>query len=295
MSLLQISGMDPGELRAILDLGHEIKGHPARFDGVLSGRTVGLFFEKPSLRTWVSSNVGAAELGAHPVLLSDRQTGLGTRESPEDVGRVLDRYLDLLGMRVFDHEDLERVASAMAAPVVNLLSDREHPCQAVADLLTVEEHRRGGARVAYVGDGNNVCHSLALAVTKTGGSIAVASPSGFEPDRAVVEEAAAHGEIMVTNDPLEAVSGADVVYTDVWASMGQEDEAEERRRLFEPFRVDDALLDAAGDDAVFLHCLPAHRGDEVTDEVMDGPRSRVFDQAENRLHAFKAILVHLLG
>jgi ornithine carbamoyltransferase len=295
VSLVQIAGMDPGEVREIIDLGHAVKAHPGRFADALDGKIVGLFFMKPSLRTWVSSNVAAAELGAHPVLLSDRQTGLGTRETPEDVGRVLDRYVDLLGMRVFDHQDLVRVSSVMRSPVVNLLSDREHPCQAVADVMTVEEHRREGACVAYVGDGNNVCHSLLLAVTKTGASIAVATPEGFEPDPSVVEEASSHGTVVVTNDPLEAVAGADVVYTDVWASMGQEDEAAERRRLFDPYRVDDGLMEAAGPDAVFLHCLPAHRGDEVTDEVMDGPRSRVFDQAENRLHAFKAILLHLLG
>jgi ornithine carbamoyltransferase len=296
MSLLQIAGMDPAELREIVALGRSVKSDPDRFAGTLTGRSVGLFFAKPSLRTWVSSDVAVAQLGGHPLLLRDSEVGVGSREAPEDVGRVLDRYLDLLAMRVYGHGDLERVAGAMRAPVVNLLSDREHPCQAIADVMTIDETVGiDGARVAYIGDGNNVCQSLILAVTKAGGSIAVATPPGDEPDEAVVAEARGYGAVALTTDPEEAVEGADVVYTDVWASMGQESEAAARKERFARFRVDEALMARAAGDAVFLHCLPAHRGDEVTDGVIDGPRSRVFDQAENRLHGFKAVLLHLLG
>ena len=206
--------------------------------------------------------------------------------------------MDVLAFRVFDHADLVAIADNAEVPVVNLLSDREHPCQALADLQTLAEHRPlDGAVVTYVGDGNNVCHSLMIAGAMTGVSVRVAAPPGYEPaDDAVAEarDRAADGvEIMVTNDVEEAVRGADAVYTDVWASMGQEDEAAERRRLFDPYRVDGRLFGLAADDAIFLHCLPAHRGEEVTDEVVDHARSRVFDQAENRMHAFKALLLHL--
>jgi ornithine carbamoyltransferase len=218
------------------------------------------------------------------------------RETPEDVGRVLERYLDLLGMRVFDHQDLTALDVVTRMPVVNLLSDREHPCQAIADLMTLAEHRPlEGSRIAFLGDGNNVCHSLVLAATKAGGTVAVATPPGYEPAAEVVEIATRHGEVIVTNDPMEAVAGADAVYTDVWASMGQEEEAGLRKRHFARFQVDDRVMAAAGPDSIFLHCLPAHRGEEVTDSVIESANSRVFDQAENRLHAFKAILLHLLG
>lgn len=291
--LLSVADLGADGLASVVSLAAAVKADPEPTRGALAGRSIGLYFEKPSLRTWVSSDVAAAELGMHTVLIREDQTGLGVREPVEDVGRVLDRYLDVLAMRVFSHDDLERMAAVMGGPVVNLLSDREHPCQAVADLLTISEHRPlAGARVAYVGDGNNVCHSLALGVTLTGGSLTVAAPAGHEPDPSVL--ARAPGEVRVVGDPEEAVRGADVVYTDVWASMGQEAEAEERRRRFAGFQVDLRLFELARDDAVFLHCLPAHRGDEVAAEVIEHPRSRVFDQAENRLHAFKAILLHLL-
>jgi ornithine carbamoyltransferase len=233
-----------------------------------------------------------------PLVLKQDEVGLGTREAVEDVARVLDRYLDVLAFRVFDHANLVAVADHADAPVINLLSDREHPCQALADLQTLAEHRPlDGAVVTYVGDGNNVCHSLMIAGAMMGVSARVASPPGYEPAAEMVARArdlAADGvEIVVTDDVEEAVRGVDAVYTDVWASMGQEEEAAERRRLFDPYRVDGRLFGLAADDAVFLHCLPAHRGEEVTDEVVDHARSRVFDQAENRMHAFKALLLHL--
>jgi ornithine carbamoyltransferase len=296
MSLLTIAETPAADLSRMLELGAAVKADPSSYRSALSGRSIGLFFQKQSLRTWVSCDVAAIQLGIHPIVIRNDQTGLGTRETPEDVGRVLERYLDLLGMRVFDHDDLTAIDAATQMPLVNLLSDREHPCQALADLMTLAEHRPvEGARVAYLGDGNNVCHSLMLATTKAGGSISVATPPGYEPDPEVVALARRFGEVALTDDPHGAVAGADAVYTDVWASMGQETEADLRRRHFARFQVDDRVMAAAGPEAVFLHCLPAHRGEEVTDSVMESNRSRVFDQAENRLHAFKAILLHLLG
>jgi ornithine carbamoyltransferase len=277
-----------------------VKADPGKAAGRLAGRKVGLFFEKPSTRTRVSCEVAVADLGAVPLVLKQDEVGLGKRESVADVARTLDRYLDVLCFRVFRHHDLITVAEHAAAPVINLLSDLEHPCQALADLQTLAESRPlPGAVLAFLGDGNNVCHSLLLAGAMCGVSLRVASPPGFEPSDDVVARAralAAPGaEIEIGNDPAAAVRGADGVYTDVWASMGQEAEAAERRRLFEPYRVDEHLFALAGPRAVFLHCLPAHRGDEVTDGVADHERSRIFDQAENRMHAFKALLLHVAG
>jgi ornithine carbamoyltransferase len=283
---------------SVVDLAAKLKADPSSVAGSREGLRVGLFFEKPSTRTRVSCEVGTAELGAQPVVLKNDEVGLGTREAPQDVARVLERYLDVLAFRVFDHHNLELMAEHAEAPVINLLSDLEHPCQAIADLLTVVEHRPlKGASIAYVGDGNNVAHSLMLAASAVGASVTVAAPTGYGPSDTVVERArdgAVDGaQITVTDDPYAAVAGADAVYTDVWTSMGSETEAEERRRRFEPFRVTEELFEAASDDAIFMHCLPAHRGEEVTAGVMEHSRSRVFDQAENRLHAFKAILLHL--
>lgn len=296
MSLLGIADFGVDEIQHVLELGAALKADPDAYRNALAGRHVGLFFQKQSLRTWVSCDVATIQLGAHPISIRNEQTGLGVREAAEDVGRVLDRYLDLLGMRVFDHQDLTAIDAATAMPIVNLLSDREHPCQAIADVMTLAEHRPvPGSKVAFLGDGNNVCHSLILATVKAGGSIAVATPPGYEPDPAVIAAATEFGSVEVSNDPLAAVAAADAVYTDVWTSMGQEEEATLRRRHFARFQVDDRVMEAAGPEAIFLHCLPAHRGEEVTNSVMESPRSRVFDQAENRLHAFKAILLHLLG
>jgi ornithine carbamoyltransferase len=273
-----------------------VKADPEAYRSALAGRSIGLFFQKQSLRTWVSCDVAAIQLGIHPIVIRNEQPGLGTREPPADVGRVLERYLDLLGMRVFDHADLTAIDEVTAMPLVNLLSDREHPCQAVADIMTLAEHRPvAGSRIAFLGDGNNVCHSLMLATVKAGGSMRIATPPGYEPDPSFLELASRHGSVEVGNDPMAAAEGADAVYTDVWASMGQEQEAALRRRHFASFQVDDRVMAVAGGDAIFLHCLPAHRGEEVTDAVMESSNSRVFDQAENRLHAFKAILLHLLG
>jgi ornithine carbamoyltransferase len=296
VSLLAIADTSPDDLQRMLDVGAAVKADPTAYRTALAGRSIGLFFQKQSLRTWVSCDVAAIQLGIHPVVIRNEQTGLGSRETPADVGRVLERYLDLLGMRVFDHEDLLAIDRVTEMPLVNLLSDREHPCQAVADLMTLAEHRPiRGSRVAYLGDGNNVCHSLILATVKAGGSITVATPAGYEPDAAVVALASQYGDVTLGHDPVATVTGADAVYTDVWASMGQEKEAALRRRHFASFQVNDRIMAAAGPDAIFMHCLPAHRGEEVTDAVMESDASRVLDQAENRLHAFKAILLHLLG
>lgn len=294
--LLRIGDLSPAELVNLVDLSRSIKNDPAKYAGTLSGRSIGLFFMKQSVRTWVSTDVAAIELGIHPIVIRNDQIGLGTRETPEDVGRVLERYLDLLGMRVFDHNDLERVAKAVSVPVINLLSDAEHPCQAVADTQTMAEHRSlPDTTVAYVGDGNNTAASLIGAVTRAGGSVRVASPEGYSLSEEVLTDARRYGDVVVTTDPLEAVSGANVVYTDVWTSMGHEAESVERRRVFAPYQVDLDLFERATPDALFLHCLPAHRGEEVTDEVLEHPRSVIFDQAENRLHSFKAILLTALG
>lgn len=296
MSVLSVADLAPDELAAVVALGLENKARPERFRGALMGRSIGLFFEKQSLRTWVSCDVAAVQLGIHPIVIRGDQVGLGSRETPEDVGRVLDRYLDLIALRVFDHQDLARIDAVTKAPIINLLSDHEHPCQALADLMTIAEHRPlANATVVYIGDGNNVCHSLMLAVTMTGGQVRVATPPGYEPDPAVVDRAAGYGSVELFQDPAEAVEGADVVYTDVWTSMGQEEEATDRLRRFAGFQVDEKLLGRAAPEAIFLHCLPAHRGEEVSAEVLEHPRSVVFDQAENRLHSFKALLLHLLA
>jgi ornithine carbamoyltransferase len=300
MDFLGVTDLGREGLAEVLASAAAVKADPGRVAGRLAGKKVGLFFEKPSTRTRVSCEVAVADLGAVPLVLKQDEVGLGKRESAADIARVLDRYLDVLAFRVFRHSDLVTVAEYAAAPVINLLSDREHPCQALADLQTLAEARPlPGASLAFVGDGNNVCHSLLLAAALSGVSMRVASPAGYEPAAEVVERARALAdpgvEIRVGHDPAEAVRGADAVYTDVWASMGQEAEAAERRRLFEPYRVDEALFALAGERAIFLHCLPAHRGDEVTDGVADHERSRIFDQAENRMHAFKALLLHVTG
>jgi ornithine carbamoyltransferase len=298
MDFVNVADLGHDGLAEVLDLAAEVKSNRSAFAGTRSGLRVGLFFEKPSLRTRVSCEVATTDLGMVPFVLKQDEVGLGKREAVGDVGRVLDRYLDVLAFRVFDHKNLVGLAAGAEAPVINLLCDMEHPCQALADLQTVAEHRPlEGATVAFIGDGNNVCNSLMIAGAMMGTNINVASPAGHEPTEAMLAtaRAAARGgaEIMVTNDPAEAVAGADAVYTDVWASMGQEDEAAARRARFEPFRVNASLFEQAADDAIFMHCLPAHRGDEVTDAVADHPRSRIFDQAENRMHAFKALLLYL--
>jgi ornithine carbamoyltransferase len=296
MDFLHIDDLSPEDLRSVIERAEAVRADPASVEDALRGRSVGLFFQKPSTRTRVSTELASAQVGAIPVVLGQQEVGLGTREAVKDVAGVLDRYLDLIAMRVFDHQDLVQVATHAKAPVVNLLSDLEHPCQALADLHTITQHREPkGTVLAYVGDGNNVAHSLMVGAAMMGMEMRLATPRGYEPDPSYVAKARSHGTVAVTHDPVEAVTGADVVYTDVWASMGQEAETAERNRAFAAFQVDGRLFEQANPDAIFLHCLPAHRGSEVTDEVVDHPRSRILDQAENRLHTFKALLLHLVG
>jgi ornithine carbamoyltransferase len=261
-----------------------------------------MIFEKPSTRTRVSFEVAIASTGAHPVALSSQELQLGRGETIEDTGRVLSRYVDAIVLRTFEQERLELIASAASVPVVNALSDFEHPCQCLADLLTIREIKGelAGRTLTYLGDGNNVTHSLLLGGAKTGMHVRVATPPGFEPIPQIVQRATeiaegTDGSVLLTNDPREAAAGADVLYTDVWASMGQEAESDERALVFPAYRLDQEKVDVARPDVTVLHCLPAHRGQEITDEVIDGPRSAVWDQAENRLHTQKALLLWLLG
>ena len=297
---LTLAEFGPGEVALILDEALRIKTlQKSRIPyRPLRGRTLAMVFQKPSNRTRVSFEVGMYQLGGHALHLSPDEIQIGKRETPSDTGRVLARYIDAIMVRTFDHGDLEELAGAADVPVVNGLSDAHHPCQALADILTVREEFGGleGQKITYVGDGNNVAHSLAIACALTGAELTIAHPEGHGPDKDVLELAGSLGAApLLTEDPNEAVRGARVVYTDVWASMGQEAEAEKRKRKFAPYQVDEGLMSLAAEDAVFLHCLPAHRGEEVTAGVIDGPRSRVFDQAENRLHAQKALLYLLLG
>ncbi len=299
---LSVDDLEPDELADLLDLAAKVKSDPGAHAESLRGRSVALIFEKPSTRTRVSFEVGVAQLGGHAVVLSTNDLQLGRGETIEDTGRVLSRYVDAIVLRTFEQERLEVLAAAATVPVVNSLSDFEHPCQALADLLTVRERLGGleGRVLAYLGDGNNVAHSLLLAGAKVGMTVRVATPPGFEPIPQVVQRAseiasATGGAIETTDDAAAASTGADVLYTDVWASMGQEAESDERSLIFPLYQVNQALVDVAAADVLVLHCLPAHRGQEITAEVIDGPRSAVWDQAENRLHTQKALLLRLLG
>jgi ornithine carbamoyltransferase len=297
---LTLAEFSPEDISLILDEAIRIKAlQKSRIPyRPLRGRTLAMVFQKPSNRTRVSFEVGMYQLGGHALHLSPEEIQIGKRETPSDTGRVLARYIDAIMVRTFDHGDLEELAGAADVPVVNGLSDTHHPCQALADLMTVREEigTLQGTEIAYVGDGNNVAHSLAIACALTGTELTIAHPEGHGPDAEVVELADSLGSAPhLTGDPAEAVRGASVVYADVWVSMGQEAEAEQRKARFAPYQVDEDLMDLAAEDAIFLHCLPAHRGEEVTAEVIDGPRSRVFDQAENRLHAQKALLYLLMG
>jgi ornithine carbamoyltransferase len=298
---LSIDDVTPEELNLLLELAAKMKQSPSDHAGRLAGRSLALIFEKPSTRTRVSFEVAVASMGGHPLALSSTELQLGRGETIEDTGRVLSRYVDAIVLRTFEHERLEALAGAASVPVVNSLSDYEHPCQILADLLTVIERfgEPRGRTITYLGDGNNVAHSLLLGAAKLGMLIRVACPTGFEPIPQVVERAAeiageTGGSVEITNDPKAAADGADVLYTDVWASMGQEKEHAERVLVFTPYRLDAEAVARASDEAIVMHCLPAHRSEEITDEVIDGPRSVVWEQAENRLHTQKALLAWLL-
>ncbi|HEX9529929.1 MAG TPA: ornithine carbamoyltransferase [Acidimicrobiales bacterium] len=292
--LLEIDDLAPAELDSVLDLA-ERAGPPA----VLAGRGVALVFEKPSARTRSSMEMAVVQLGGHPVTIRGDEVGLDTRETTEDVARTLACFHAVIAARVLAHTTLERMVSVLEGeghspvPVVNLLSDQGHPVQALADLLTLRQHfgRLEGLTIAFVGDGNNVARSLALGCALSGATFRIASPDGFAlPLAEVARVAAIGGAIDTFSSPPEAVAGADAVYTDTWTSMGQEGEAEDRRAAFAGYRVDRALMDRAAKGAVFLHCMPAHRGEEVASEVMDGPRSLIWQQAENRMHAARGLL-----
>jgi ornithine carbamoyltransferase len=294
---LEVDDFEPVQLARVLDRAAAWKTDPARIERVLEGTVVAVIFEKPSARTRTSTEAAVVGLGAHPVYIRPEEVGFDTRETVEDVARTLECYCSVLSARVFRHRTLERMAQAVEVPVVNLLSDRAHPCQAVADMLTLRE-RFGvleGRRMLFVGDGNNVAASLAFAAALTGMELVVASPPGYELDDDVVARARNLGGVVdVTNDLHDAVKNADAVYTDVWTSMGDEDEADVRREAFAAYQVDTELMAATGNDALFLHCLPAHRGEEVTTEVLEGPLSVVWEQAANRMHAARALIPELV-
>lgn len=297
---LTLAEFSPEEMKLILDEAVKIKGwQKSRISyRPLRGRTLAMVFEKPSNRTRVSFEVGMYQLGGHALYLNPDEIQLGKRETPSDTGHVLARYIDAIMVRTFGHAELEELAEAAEVPVINGLTDIHHPCQSLADLLTIKEEfgTLEGVDVAYIGDGNNVAHSLALGCALTDANLTIAHPPGHAPDAGTITLAKKLGKAPVlTEDPEEAANGAKVVYTDVWASMGQESEAEERKEKFAPYRVDEKLMSLADESAIFLHCLPAHRGEEVTAEVIDGNSSRVFDQAENRLHAQKALLYLLMA
>jgi ornithine carbamoyltransferase len=281
---LEVDDLSPDELATVLDLAEQPDPPP-----VFAGRGAALLFEKPSNRTRVSMEMAVSQLGGHPISLRNEEVGIDTRETAEDLARIYSGMCALIGARVFEHSKLERMTSVATVPVVNLLSDDAHPVQALADLLTIRQRFGSleGRSLAYVGDGNNVCRSLMAAAAVAGMRMRVATPAGYEPSADGVSE--------LTHDPAEAVAGVDAVYTDVWASMGQEEEAAQRRQDFAGFTVDDALMAHASPEAILLHCLPAHRGEEVAASVLDGPQSAVWQQATNRMHAQRGLLLWLLS
>jgi ornithine carbamoyltransferase len=298
---ISIHDLTSEEVEHIFDLTTEMKAGKERFSNALEGKILALIFEKPSLRTRVSFEVGIRQLGGDAVYLSPSEIQMGKRESVRDVGKTLERMVDGIMIRTFGHEIVLELAEAVRIPVINGLTDLLHPCQAMADYFTVREKRGNlkGLKVVFVGDGNNVCHSLMFGAAKLGVDFWAATPRGYEPKKEIVQSASEDARrtgarIHVVNDPQEAVRNADVIYTDVWASMGQEAEAEARKRSFLPYQVNQKLFSLAKPDALFLHCLPAHRGEEVTDDVIDSNNSVVFDEAENRLHVQKAIMYELM-
>lgn len=296
VALLEVDDLDQAQLRELIDVAERWKDDPSSVTRPLAGLGVALLFEKPSARTRSSTEMAVTTLGGHPIYIRGEEVGIDTRESAEDVARTLACYCAVLTARVVDHGLLERFVDAVDIPVVNLLSDRAHPCQALADLLTLRETLGSleGRRMVFVGDGNNVAASLAFGAALSGLELVVASPPGYELDDDVAERARNLGGVIeLVADPYEAVADADAVYTDVWTSMGQEDETEQRRVAFTGYQVNAELMAAAGPQAIFLHCLPAHRGEEVTNDVIDGKQSVVWQQAENRMHAIRSLFALL--
>jgi ornithine carbamoyltransferase len=299
---LSIKDFSPQEIRRFLDLARRIKTIPEAFSASLRGKTLAMIFEKPSLRTRVTFDVGIHQLGGFSLYLSPAEINLGKRESVYDVAKNLERMVQGIMIRTFAHEIVEQMAEYASVPIINGLTDYSHPCQAMADYLTIEEVKgsAAGRKIAFVGDGNNVAHSLMFTGAQLGAHVWIATPPGYEPKADAIQWARERAQqtgatCTITNDPVAAATAADVIYTDVWASMGQEKEADVRKKIFLPFQVNTALLAKAKPDCIFLHCLPAHRGDEVTNDVIDSPRSFVFQEAENRLHVQKAIMLELMG
>lgn len=301
--LLTLVDVTPEEIEQMITLAIDLKQRHKRGEStpLLAGKSLALLFSKPSLRTRASFEVGMTQLGGASTYIEDRDIVLGVREPLKDLGRVLSRYYDGIVIRTFSHESVVELAQASTIPVLNGLTDRFHPCQILAALQTLCEHFGGlkGRRIAYVGDGNNVAHSWLLGAAQMGLALTIACPRAYQPDAGVVQQARALAEhtgasLEIVEDPRQGVKGADVVYTDVWTSMGQEQEAEERRAIFQPYQINAALLAEAPSHAVVMHCLPAHRGEEITDDVFESPSSLVFEEAENRLHAQKALLVHTM-
>jgi len=302
--LLALQDYSADEILQVLSLAIDLKqkqkkGVPHR---ILEGKTLGMIFSKSSTRTRVSFEVGFVQLGGYPIFLNSNDIQLGRGETIEDTAKVLSRYVDGIMIRTFKQSDVEGLAKYGTIPIINGLTDYLHPCQILADLLTIYEHKGAlkGLKVAYIGDGNNVANSLLIGCSKLGIDISIGSPKGYEPDEKIIAFAKANAvsqnsKVIITNDAKAAISSADAVYTDVWASMGQESEQKERAKIFAPYQVNKELFSYAKKDAIFLHCLPAHRGEEVTSDVIDSISSVVFDEAENRLHAQKAVMVMLMG
>jgi ornithine carbamoyltransferase len=300
--LCSMSDLSVHELAAMMELAHAVKSHPEDFRHALDARQMVMIFEKASLRTRLTFEAAINTLGGNALFVDQTASPLGERESLADVAHNLERWMQVIVLRTYAHDTVTEIADISKVPVINALSDYEHPCQAITDFLTIEERfgSAEGIKFTYVGDGNNVCHSLILCAALLGAHITIATPKGYQPEVDVVAKAMTICEqtgatITITHDPIKAVTGADAVYTDAWISMGQENETTRRTPIFKPYQVNEELMAHAASHAIFMHCLPAHRGQEVTDAVMDGEQSVVFDQAENRLHAQKALLLMLLG
>ena len=299
---LSIHDLSLYEFSRMLDLAADMKKRPHKYRNALEGKILAMIFQKPSLRTRMTFEAGMLQLGGEAIYLAPSDIQMGSRESAYDIGRNLERWVDGIMIRTFGHQIAVDLAQATRIPVINALTDLSHPCQGLADFFTLREHKGGlsGLKLAFIGDGNNVCHSLLLAAARAGTKMTVGTPPGYAPSPRIVQMAREDGqetgfEVTLTTSADEAVSAADAVYTDVWASMGQEAEKEKRAKIFAPFQVNPRLMALAKKDAVFMHCLPAHRGEEVTDEIIDSPNSIVYDQAENRLHVQKVILNLLMG
>ena len=300
--LLSIQGISAKEIIGILDLACDVKANSAKYSDALKSKAIGLIFQKPSNRTRVSFEIGMFQLGGHTIYLGSSEIGMGGRESVKDVACVLSRYLNGIVARTYKHEVVEELAKYASIPIINGLSDRAHPCQALGDIFTIREKfgKLNGLTIAYIGDGNNVLNSLMLAALKLGVSVKVATPKAYGPDDKIIRLAMAAAkssgsELVIANDPAKAAKDADVLYTDVWVSMGQEKEAGKRIKAFSGFQLNDGMIKKAKPGCAVMHCLPAHRGQEITDSVMDSKHSIVYDQAENRMHVQKAVLIKLIG